>query len=602
MNTRPSAADLQALLSQGFRLHQSGQLPQAAQLYQKVLSFEPASVDALNLLAVVHLQSRDLEGFVKLGFRSLGLRPDQPQLLGNLGTALLERGRFDEALIALDKAIALDANHPSAHFNRGLVLLQMKRAEDAVSSFDRHLALQPQQIPALISRGNARVELGRYEEALQDLDQVLRLDADNLEGLFNRGNVLRHLRRLDEARSSYERLLERAPQYVPALINLALTLGDLDERQAAAQLLRQALALEPGNVHAHHNLGNALWDLGDPAGALGCFDAALALKPGWIEPTWNKAIALLALGRYEEGWPLYDEGLGYSNRRGVPRVPRRWDGRALDGQRLLIRSEQGLGDVLQFIRYARLCKQRGAQVLVQCPPPLQRLLRLADGVDAVVGDVTDRDFDYAIEMMSLPGVFGTTLDTVPAAVPYLSVDEPTRARWAERLASDGRPQVGLVWSSAPNTGSPTAHLVHRRKSLHLSAFLPLLAIEGLRFHSLQLGDPAAQVDELGLRSRLETHENQIGDFLDTAAILEQLDLVISIDTSVAHAAGALARPVWVLTNRDACWRWLGNRPRNPWYPTARVIGQPSPGNWGSVISRVADDLQQWRERFPAQDG
>jgi tetratricopeptide (TPR) repeat protein len=596
MAFRPSVSPLQALLSQGYALHQAGQLEQAASLYRQALSLNAESVEALNLLAVLHLQWRDLQGFVDLARRSLRLHPQQPPLLGNLGTALQELKRHDEALAAFDEAIALDQAHRSAHYNRGLCLLKLKRPAEALAGFDRQLALQPQHIPALISRGNALQMLGRLEEALQSFDQLIALDPASSDALYNRGNVLRDMRRLDEARSSYELALRRVPDHLLALINLGLTLDDLQDFDAAVLALTRAVAIDPRSVQAHNNLGNVFWSLGKTERAGLCFERALELQPGSIDALWNNAIVKLALGHYKEGWRLYDEGLGYANRRGVARVPRRWDGRPLDGQRLLIRCEQGLGDSLQFVRYAALCKDKGARVLLQCPRPLQRLLRYAPGVDVVVEDVTDQDFDWAIELMSLPLVFGTTLETVPASVPYLYADDSSRAKWAARMAGEGRPQIGLVWAGAPRENQPNAYLIDRRRSLHLSALLPLLEVEGLRFHSLQLGSPATQIEELGLQDRVETHHHLIEDYLDTAAILEQLDLVISVDTSVVHAAGALGRPVWVLSRRDACWRWLGNRPDNPWYPTARVFGQPAPGDWASVIAEVGAALHAWRDR------
>jgi hypothetical protein len=387
------------------------------------------------------------------------------------------------------------------------------------------------------------------------------------------------------------RAIECAPTSADAHNALGTARYELGEFEAAAASFERALALDPQLADAYYNLGNALQMRGRLEEADLGYDEALRRKPDFNEAQLNKSLVLLALGRYPDGWALYESRLRGADQPGVPVIrSRRWDGRAFPERSLLIHSEQGLGDALQFVRFAAWCKTRGGTVTVQCQRPLLRLLRTCPGVDAVLDQAGERSFDFEIEMMSLPYLFGLSLETIPAKIPYLSASDEARARWRGRVAGDERLQVGLVWAGAPREFRPADYLIDRRRSMGLARMRPLLNLACVRFHSLQLGQAARQIDELDLRGILLDHSADIGDYMDTTAIIEQLDLVIAVDTSVVHAAGALGRPVWVLSRFDACWRWLRNRETNPWYPTARVFGQPAPGDWDTVIANAAEAL------------
>jgi tetratricopeptide (TPR) repeat protein len=352
------------------------------------------------------------------------------------------------------------------------------------------------------------------------------------------------------------------------------------------------LRLQPESADARINLGTFLQQQMRHEEAVALFSEALQRKPTSIDAQWNKSLSLLALGHYAEGWSLHEAGLGIAPMRGeFPLPERRWQGEDITGKRLLIRAEQGFGDTLQFVRYAALCKTRGATIIVQCPPALLRLIANCPFVDRMCEQAHEQDFDFHVAMMTLPHIFATTLDTIPATIPYLHIGAATRAKWANKFTQPGF-KVGLVWAGNPREKQIDAQRADARRSMDLELLRPLFAIDGAHFYNLQMGAKAAQIDACGLRGRMEDYMGEAQDFEDTGAIIERLDLVITVDTSVAHLAGGLGKPVWILSRFDACWRWLQNRPDSPWYPTARIFGQQTPEDWPGVVERVKEALAQ----------
>ena len=356
------------------------------------------------------------------------------------------------------------------------------------------------------------------------------------------------------------------------------------------------IQLQPTSVDALVNRSSLLMELARPADALKGYNQALGLSPTSLDAQWGKSLALLALGQYAEGWPLYETGFKRPNTRGVvPFQSLAWDGRTFTGKRLLIWGEQGFGDVLQFIRYGALCKERGGTLLVMCRKPLMRLLKNCPFIDDVLETATESDFDYHVPVMSLPNIFGTTLDTIPASIPYLFVSDEARQKWAPRFTTVKKMKVGLVWSGNPRQNQLEAHLVDRRRSMSLELLKPLLRFEHISFYSLQMGEAAEQIKLSEWQNQLINYMPEVDDFMDAAAIIENLDLVISVDTSTAHLAGGLGKAVWVLSRFDGCWRWLQNQEQSPWYPTAHIFGQPTQGNWESVVKKIEQELMVRQE-------
>jgi Flp pilus assembly protein TadD len=434
---------------------------------------------------------------------------------------------------------------------------------------------------------------GRPAAALPLLERVLALDPDNPDALNNLGVVLRALGKPETAAACYRRALAVAPDRGSYYSNLGNVYRDLGRYDEAAECHRRAISLAPRSAECFYNLGLVLHDLGALDEAIACYDRALGLRPDHVDCRWDRALALLRRGDYARGFAEYEV------RHQLPRVPRRdfaepaWDGGRFDGRTLLVHHEQGFGDTIQFIRFAPLARARGGRVVVECQPELVRLLATADGIDEVVAAGSPLPpFDLRTPLTSLPHLLGTTLETLPAKVPYLH--PPDGAVVAMPAPPDARLKIGIAWAGRPNHGKD------RLRSCPLSHFLGLIGPPGIAFYSLQKGEPAADLRRLAARGLIHDLGEGLGDFADTAAAVAQLDLVISVDTAVAHLAGALGKPVWALLHLAGEWRWPAGRQDSPWYPTMRLFAQRRAGDWNEVFVKVRDALTQVaRSKLPA---
>ena len=421
------------------------------------------------------------------------------------------------------------------------------------------------------------VAQGRFEAALG----LIGNPAGEAEALQLAGLALGGLRRFGEAAGLLAAASALAPERFDILSNLGSALVELDRFGEALDLFRRAHALAPTNARIVANIANLLDFAGALPDAITAYATAAALAPGDAEIGRNHAMALLRAGRLAEGWPLFEH-----RRRAIDpaeaTVPRLDDLSAVAGKRVLLFHEQGFGDTIQMLRYAPLLAARGAEVLVRVPPPLARLAAAVPGVGRVVGADETPALDYQLPLMSLPLLFGTTLETIPGTTPYLVADPAAVAGWRERLAPLPRPWVGLVWA-----GSPEGGLDHRR-SMCFADLAPILAVPA-GFVSLQIGPAAREWAPPGGPAALDATP-WIADFADTAALLQALDLLISVDTSAVHLAGGLGRPVWMLDRFSSCWRWLTGRADSPWYPGLSILRQPHPGQWGPPVAEAARRL------------
>jgi Flp pilus assembly protein TadD len=451
----------------------------------------------------------------------------------------------------------------------------------------------PQSWIAFTNLGVALKETGRPKDAITAYERAIALGGGAVVQ-SNLGLALAELDRMEAARAAHARAVAQAPDSAAVLINLGafhVLARELDEAEA---VFRKALALEPLAVDAHVKLGAVLFESGRPDEAAACLRHAVTLAPHHAEAHSYLAMALLAQGHLPEGFAEFEWRRALLGFPSLPDTIPEWRGGMLTGRTILLYGEQGLGDVLQFVRYASIAAAVGAKVVLQAPRPLVRLLASVPGVTQVIAEGQPLPpVDCHLPLLSMPLVVGTRLETIPTNIPYLRPDPAEMAEWAERLRDIQGLKVGLVWSGNPRPEDRAAHLVDRRRSLPLSAFAPLAAIPGVTFVSLQKGEPAAQTRTPPPGMALVDHTDAITDFAHTAALVANLDLVISVDTSVAHLAGALNKPVWILSRYDSCWRWLRNRPDSPWYPSARVFGQTTPGDWDSVMARLAEALRQF---------
>jgi len=468
---------------------------------------------------------------------------------------------------------------------------QAGRYGDAERYLYRALALQPDAAGIHLQLGNLFSETGRHEAAMQSCREAVKLAPDSAQAHNNLGNACKELGRHDEALTEYRHAIGLDEGLPEAHFNLANVLWRRGDARQAADGYRTALRLRPGFALAHLNLGYALEEDGDTAGAMASYSAAVAADPGLVEAHVNLGMQQLLAGRLAEGWEEYEWRLRYPEYGGADAAAKapRWDGGALGGRAILLDAEQGFGDAIQFVRYAPLVAARGGRVIVRCAPELRTLFESVAGVAAVAcrGDPLPA-FEALCPMPSLPRAFGTTLANVPADVPYLRADPAKAARWRARLAeAGGKCRVGLVWASQ------SKHRTAAAKSIPLAELAPLGAVPGVRFYSLQLGEAAREALRPPAGMRLTDLSRELADFSDTAAVAANLDLVICVDTAVAHLAGAMGLPTWTFVKFAPDWRWLLGRGDSPWYPTMRLFRQQRRGEWSAPVESAAQALRQF---------
>ncbi|MGB3936716.1 MAG: tetratricopeptide repeat-containing glycosyltransferase family protein [Burkholderiales bacterium] len=466
---------------------------------------------------------------------------------------------------------------------------QAARFEDAERFLYRALALEPGSAEIHLLLGDLYRLSGRLDRALHCCLEAVRLAPDMAQAHNNLGNAYRDLGESEQAVTQHRKALALDERLPEAHFNLGLGLQIQGAAEGAMLCYRQALVLRPDFALAHLNMGYLLEENGDAAGSLAAYRGAVESDPALVEAHVNYGMQLLLAGRFAEGWEEYEWRLRYPEYSGADVAARapRWDGGELGGRTILLDAEQGFGDALQFLRYAPLVAARGGRVLVRCAPELATLAAGTVGVAAVVrrGEALPQ-FDAWCPLPSLPRAFGTSLASVPAEVPYVHADAGKTARWRVRLAgADGECRVGLVWASQ------SAHRTAPAKSVSLQALAGLGAVPGVRLYSLQLGAAVRDAQPGSEGMRLVDLGGEFFDFADTAAAVANMDLVISVDTAVAHLAGAMGRPVWTLLKFAPDWRWLLGREDSPWYPTMRLFRQESPDDWRQPVARVQESLR-----------
>jgi tetratricopeptide (TPR) repeat protein len=527
---------------------------------------------------------------------AIAVKPSYAEALYNRGLVLQKLRRFDAALSSLNQAVAARPDYAEAYYNRGLVLQELKQSESALKSYDQAIALRPMDADAYCNRGIALKDLNRFEAALASHDRAIAIKPDCAEAYSNRGIVLNDLRQFDAARASYDQAISINPRYVEAYTNRGIALKELGQFDAALASHNQAIAIMPDCAEAYSNRGILFHEQNQVDAALASYDQAIAIKPDFAQAHENRAYTLLLSGDLENGfrdfeWRRTNKGApGYIQARPL------WLGKeSIAGKTILLHGEQGLGDRIQFCRYAKLVANLGATVILEVESHLKTLFDRLEGDARVVerGSALP-DFDYQCPLLSLPFAFQTTLSTIPADVPYLKSSPDKLRYWRAQLGEKTNLRVGLVWSGGFRPDQPELSSVNGRRNIPLAKLVSLKHPD-IEFYSLQKGQPA----ESELAGLIASHwdgpdlvdlTHLLHDFSDTAALMEQLDLVISVDTSTAHLAGALGKPVWILNRFDTCWRWLLERTDSPWYPTATLYRQPTPGDWDDVVQRVRKDL------------
>jgi tetratricopeptide (TPR) repeat protein len=531
--------------------HQAGNLNQAEMFYRQVLQAQPYHPDAFHLLGVIAYQ----------------------------------RGSHEVALDYIGRAIALDGSQARYHTNLGNVFLGRGEHERARESYQRALQLNPRDADTLNNLANVLREQGRLEQALGICLQALEVNPAQVDANNTLANIYKDLGRLDEALAACRRAIELQPGRSGAhnsLGNIQRARGEPEEAKASYE---RALQLDPKNVQAYSNLGSLLFDQRQLDEARQCFERAISLKPDFGLGHYNLAILLLARGDLQAGFREFE--WRFRSLRTLPRVPMPyWDGSPLAGRTILLHGEQGFGDTIQFVRYAPLVKKQGATVVLACAPPLLDLLEGVAGVDHLTGEVPGHvTCDCFAPLLSLPRLLSTILETIPVQVPYLQASTEGRVRWRHDLAGLSGLRIGICWQGSP------AHRNDRNRSVRLERFEPLTRVPGVNLVSLQKGHGIEQLAPLADRWHLLDLGSRIKSWTDSAAAVAELDLVITVDTAVAHLAGALGVPTWVALPFSADWRWLLDRDDSPWYPGMRLFRQTKAGDWTSVFERIAEALR-----------
>ncbi len=625
-------ADAGAALADTFRAalehFEAGRLGEAETSCRQILRIEPGQPDVLHLLGVIATQRGRYDDAVALFGDVLKMAPDFAQAHYNLANALKEMGKLDEATASYRKAISrkpdyvkahhnladvlqtqgklaeavasyraalrIDANLADTRYNLGTALYEQGKLDEAIASYRQAIALKPDYAEAYNNLGTALKQQGRLQEAVESFDRAIGCDPGHAQAHFNRAVAQHQFKQYRAALESYDQAIALRPDDAVAYYNRGDVLLCLDENRAALDSYDRAIALKPDYAEAYSNRGAVLQDLRRLDEALASFDRAIALKPDHAVAYWNKALFRILTGDFAEGWRLYEWRWKDCQKDQVRDFAQPlWLGeRPLAGKTLLIHAEQGLGDVIQFCRYAPMAAELGAHVVLEVQAPLVSLLATLQGNCTVVEKGRPLPpFDLHCPVMSLPLAFKTTLASLPAVVPYLHADADKQQAWRRRLGDATQPRIGLVWSGS------TTHKNDRNRSIPLQRLEPLLRLP-LEFHALQSEirpDDAAALAGFG---QIHLHRDELGDFSETAALVQQMDLVITVDTAVAHLAGAMDKPVWILLPFAPDYRWMLDRSDSPWYPSATLFRQPAPGDWPSVIAEVGGEL---RSRYAPQE-
>ena len=577
-------------VAQALALHREGRLDEAERIYRRILAAEPAHPEALHLSGLLNYQQGRLADALRLLAAAMRAKPSSSDAQMDYTLVLTGLGRHDEALASLDELAAHCADDARWHFNRANAQKELGRYSDALQSYEQAIALSPALFVAHHNRGSALAALDRHEEALASFDRALTLDlatADRIGALINRGKMLVKLKRFDEALASFDRVLDLAPDHVDALTRRGVVLAKLGRYEEALAVYAAALRADPDCLDAYVNRGNAFAFMNRFDAALADFAAATARQPDHPGANFNESLVRLCLGDFRRGWEKYEyrwQCGQYALRR--PKLPRPvWRG-DIDprGKTILLYAEQGMGDAIQFVRYAPLLAARGAKVIVGVHRPLAALMTGAAGVAAVIADGQALpDFDLYCPMLSLPLAFGTEFATIPSTVPYIRPQPDRIAQWQGRLPQTGRLRIGICWAGT------AIHPNDERRSIPLEAFATILSVRDVDFVSLQRDVNAAQAAILEAYGVAPLGQ-EFADFADTAAVVSMLDLIISVDTAVAHLAGAMAKAVGLLVPFSPDFRWMLRRTDSPWYPTMRLFRQTAIGEWDGPLNRLREEL------------
>lgn len=615
-----------AKLSEADEYYANGQFERAERLLYEIVGRSPQQWGAWHRLAAVCLELGKVEHAVSSARKAVELQPDIAAFQARLGVVLRAAGKNEEAIAAYTKAVALSPSKAGIWFNLGNAFRDAGEADQASRCFQKALQLQPDFVQALhnlanllakqdapqaalecykqcvakapeqvrvwVDYGNLLGSLDRQEEAVQCYEQALQVDPDYVPALSNLGNVLRQQNRFEESLALFENALGSGTTVPAVWNNRGLTLTKLDRFEEAEASFAKALELQPDYANAFYNLGDLYTEQQEFDRGKEYYDKAIAVEPDHAEANYHLSHYYLRRGDFERGWPLYEsrwrtrEAAGLARKQDFPL----WDGSDPTGKTLLVYTEQGAGDTFQFVRLLSELQSRGAKVILECSPRLQRILKPVAGIDAVVSKDAEQlpQCDFQVPLVSLPLHLGVSEADLPGTIPYLFAEPELQLQWKAKLSELPGAKLGIAWQGS------TTNLRDRTRSFPLKCFGPIADVAGVQLVTLQKGPGADQLEDASFQIQDLGAELDAGEdgFIDTAAVMKELDLVITSDTSIAHLAGGLGVPVWVALNDVPEWRWQMDRAESPWYPTMRLFRQRERGNWEELFERIADELKQ----------
>jgi tetratricopeptide (TPR) repeat protein len=620
------------VFEQAAAMHELGRTTEAQHLYEQALGLQPDFAEADYNLALIYYQqqnwARSVAHFshalaqrpgwavawynlalcleatgeahkaISAYRRALDLQPDYPEALYNLGCLLLSQGSYTSAEAAFRRTIALQSDHAAAHNNLGKCLQALKKTDAARSAFETAGALDPTLGQSWFNLGEIEQMQGRPELAVVHYRKALEQSPHMAAAYNNLGNAYQKLNQYSQAVDCYRRLVSRRPESAEGYYNLGSALRCTEAFEEAMTCLLHAIRLKPDYADAWNNLALACKNIGDMDRALTCFNRALALDPELAVAHWNRGFVYLLKKDYPHGWADFEWRFRIPQRKlvypfhlnGV-----RWTGQTVPQATILVHDEQGLGDTIQFARYLPLVKARCARVILETRAELVTLLQRCAGVDNIIVRSTDgcpsAAYDFHVPLMSLPAIFQTGAATIPDRVPYLYAEPQKVDRWRLKFPAGGL-KIGLVWSGRPQ------HTNDRNRSCRLADLVPLLRTPGVHFYGLQKGLEANQVENLPEDINVTNLGGELRDFSDTAAVLANLDLIITVDTAVAHLAGAMARPVWTMIPFIPDWRWAMSDETTPWYPSMRLFRQKRPKKWDHPVQRIRTKIGELNQDQP----
>ena len=581
--------DIAQAFGQALAWHQQGQLIRAKHSYEHILSMQELHFDANHLLGVIACQLGDFDLSISLIEKAIRIHPRHVKAHTNLAFAMRRAGRFDEAVRSYDNAVLLNPVDADIYFQRAITLAAQESYREAIGSYDKAIHINPKFADALNNRGIALSKLQNIEAAVDSYQQAIAARPSFPEAYFNLGNALQSMGKLNAALSAYTQAITIKPDYFDALMNSGNVLKKLSRLGEAAISYQKSIQVQPANFEAHLNFGVALHEMNRLEDAITSYDCAISIQPDYAEAYWNKSLALLLSGDLLQGFALHE----WRWKRNSFSSPKRdfhqalWLGvEPVQGKTLLLHAEQGLGDTLQFARYLKLLAPLGAKLILEAPHSLAGVMASiqADMHIVIQGNALP-SFDLHCPMMSLPLAFMADLTNIPFAAGYIFSDMAKSKLWELRLGPKRKPRVGLVWSGNP------IHKNDSNRSLALADLMRHLP-DGFDYFSLQ--KELREGESLSFEGRtLRQFGAELIDFSDTAALCEAMDLVISVDTSVVHLAGALGKQTWVLLPYAPDWRWLLDRTDSPWYASITLYRQNEDRQWPQVLEKIAIDLKKY---------